>query len=122
MSRKNLTAVGRISDEVDLPAGKVLIREDTIGSQFFILLDGEAEVRRHGRKVNVLRKGDFFGEISLLTNRATTATVTATTPVRVLVVTRRSFNQLLRDAPGVQWTVMQALVKRVPGDAVISSA
>ncbi|HUK45144.1 MAG TPA: cyclic nucleotide-binding domain-containing protein [Gaiellaceae bacterium] len=121
MSKKDLAAVARIADGLDLPAGKVLIEEDRLGSQFFVLLDGEADVRRRGRKVNTLGKGDFFGEIALLADRRTTATVTSRTPVRVLVITRASFSKLLRDLPDVRWTVMQALVRRVPGDGILSS-
>ena len=56
------------------------------------------------------------GEIALLSDSKTTATVKTTTPVRVAVITRAAFGKLLRDAPKVQWTVMQALVKRVPVD------
>jgi CRP-like cAMP-binding protein len=122
MSKKKLAVVGRVADEIDLPAGKDLIRESAFGTQFFILLDGEAEVRRRGRKVNTLHKGDFFGEISLLADRPATATVTASTPVRVLVVTRSNFKKLVRDDPGVQWSVVQALVKRMPGDDILASA
>ncbi len=122
MSKKELSSVSQIADELDLPSGKELIREGELGSQFFVILDGEAEVRRRGRKLNTLRNGDFFGEISLLANRSTTATVTATMPLRVLVITRASFHKLLRDAPGVQWSVLQALVTRIPGDAVLSSS
>ncbi len=122
MSKKDLAAVGKIADEIDLPAGKELIQEGRPGTQFFILLEGEADVRRRGRKVNTIRNGDFFGEIALVGNRATTATVTATTPIRALVITRANFNKLLKDAPKVQWTVIQALVKRVPADVTSASS
>ena len=122
LNRPELAEVGRIADELDLPAGKVLIREGTYGSQFFVLLDGEAVVRRRGRKLATLRGGDFFGEIALLSRRATTATVTTTAPSRVVVITRAGFGRLLRGSPQVQWAVMQALVSRVPGDEVLAAA
>ena len=122
LSRSELAAVGRIADELDLPAGKVLIREGTYGRQFFVLLDGEAVVRRRGRKLATLRGGDFFGEIALLSRRATTATVTTTAPSRLVVITRAGFGQLLRSSPQVQWAVIQALVRRIPGDEVLAAA
>lgn len=112
--KRDLVAVSRIADEVDLPAGKQLIGENEFGRQFFILLEGEAVVRRHGRKLNTLRAGDFFGEIALLSERPTTASVTTATPVRLLVVTRANFNRLIRQAQDVHWSIVQALVKRVP--------
>jgi CRP-like cAMP-binding protein len=121
LTKKELAAVARAADEVELPVGRELIREGRFGRQFFILLDGEAVVRRRGRKVNTLRKGDFFGEISLLTDRVATATVTAATAVRTLVVTSASFKKLVRDDPRVQWRVMTALVKRVPADEILGA-
>lgn len=114
--KRQLAAVARIADEIDVPAGKALIAENEFGRQFFILLEGEAEVRRRGRRLNTLGAGDFFGEIALLTDRETTATVRTTTPARLLVVTRSSFNRLVRDVPAVQWTIVQALARRVPID------
>ena len=122
LNRPELAEVGRIADELDLPAGKVLIREGTYGRQFFVLLDGEAVVRRRGRKLATLRGGDFFGEIALLSPRATTATVTTTAPSRVLVITRAGFGQLLRTSPEIQWAVIQALARRVPADDMLAAA
>jgi CRP-like cAMP-binding protein len=119
MNKKQLAIVGQIVDEIDFPAGKELIREGELGRQFFVLLDGEAEVRRGGHTVNTLLKGDFFGEISLLSDRRATATVTASTPIRAVVATRSSFKRLMRDDPDVQWKVVQALIKRVPGDGIV---
>jgi CRP-like cAMP-binding protein len=122
LKKKDLAAVGQIADEIAFPAGKELIREGAAGTQFFILLDGEADVRRRGRKLNTLRPGDFFGEIALLTEHPTSATVTTTTPVSVVVITRTNFKRLLHDAPGVQWDVLQALAKRIPADDFRPSA
>lgn len=116
LSKRDLSAVGRIADELDFPAEKELIREDEPGSQFFILLEGEAVVRRRRRKVNTLGPGDFFGEIALLSDRPTTATVATSTPACVAIITRTSFNQLLRGSPQVQLKVLKALADRVPDD------
>jgi CRP-like cAMP-binding protein len=116
LSKKDLASVSQIADELDFPAGRELIREDTAGTQFFVLLDGEAEVRRRGRKVNTLGPGDFFGEIALLTDHPTTATVTTSTAVTVVVITRANFKRLLRETPNAQWDVLQALAQRVPTD------
>jgi CRP-like cAMP-binding protein len=116
LSKRDLSAVARIADELDLPAGKELIREDEPGRQFFILLEGNAVVRRRGRKVNTLGPGDFFGEIALLSNRPTTATVVTTEPALVAIVTRASFDRLLRTSPNVQLKVLKALAERVPDE------
>jgi len=113
---RDLKALAKISDEVDLPAGTEAIREDDLGRQFFVLLAGEAQVRRRGRARRMLGPGDFFGEIALVTNRPTEATVTTTTEVRALVIGWPAFRKLLRSSPGVQLKVLQALAERVTGD------
>lgn len=116
LTRRDLAAVGRIADELDLPADKELIRENEPGRQFFILLAGEAVVRRRGRKVNALGPGDFFGEIALLSDRPTTATVATTSAVRVAIITRPSFSRLLRESPQLQLKVLRAMAERLPDD------
>lgn len=115
-STRELGRVAALADEVDIREGKELTKQGSRGAEFFVLLEGEAEVRRNGRKVNTLREGDFFGEIALITRRPRTATVVAKTPVRVLVVTDRSFKRLLEQSPEIQLKVLQALAERIPGD------
>jgi CRP/FNR family transcriptional regulator, cyclic AMP receptor protein len=115
LSKKSLTEVAKIADEIDLAEGKVLIKEGDPGRQFFVLLDGEADVRRNGRKVNTMKAGDFFGEISLVTERPTTATVTLTEPSTALVISRPAFRRMLLSQPAVQIQVLEALADRVLG-------
>lgn len=115
-SKSDLAKIGRVADEIDLKEGKELIREGELARQFFVLTDGKADVRRNGRKVNALGPGDFFGEIGLVTDRLTSASVTTTTPARALVITRASFKTLLRDWPAIQLKVLSALAQRVAGD------
>lgn len=115
LSKKSLTEVAKIADEIDLAEGKVLIKEGDPGRQFFVLLDGEADVRRNGRKVNTMKAGDFFGEISLVTERPTTATVTLTEPSTALVISRPAFRRMLLSQPAVQIQVLEALADRVMG-------
>jgi len=118
LSKKQLGEVAAIADEIDLRAGKVLIREGERGREFFVLLEGEAEVRRKGRKVATSRAGEFFGEIALVSDRPRTATVTATTPVRVLVVNDRDFRELLHRVPQISVKVLRALAERLPADTL----
>jgi len=113
LSKRALGEVAKIADEIDLAEGKVLIKEDEPGRQFFILLDGGAEVRRKGRKLNTMGAGDFFGEISLVTERPTTATVTLTQASTALVISRPAFRRMLLSQPGVQLQVLEALADRV---------
>jgi len=117
-SRKELEKIEKIADELDLPEGKVLCKEGESGREFFVLLGGEAIVRRRGRKVNTLGEGDFFGEIALISKLPRTATVTAATPLRALVVTGRDFVNLLERQPAIQLKVLRALADRLARDAV----
>jgi CRP/FNR family cyclic AMP-dependent transcriptional regulator len=112
-TKKELAEVAHIADEIDLPAGKDLMREGERGREFFVLLEGNADVRKKKRKLAEMKAGDFFGEIALVSDAPRTATVTTTTPVRALVVTDRDFRTLLRHAPGIQLKVLQALADRL---------
>ena len=117
-SKKELGLVAQIADEIDLAEGKTLMREGDRGREFFVLVEGSADVRRRNRKVNTLGSGDFFGEIALVSQQPRTATVTTSSPVRALVVTEQSFRSLLDRAPDVQRKVLQALADRVASDSI----
>src|SRR6516225_8936952 len=80
LSKAQLAQIASIADEIDLPEGAVLTRQGERGGEFLVLIDGEAEVRRNGRKRATIQPGEFFGEIALISNRPRTATVTATKP------------------------------------------
>jgi CRP/FNR family transcriptional regulator, cyclic AMP receptor protein len=115
-SRKELAQIAGVADELDLREGKDMTREGAPGREFFVILDGTADVRRKGRKVRSLGPGDFFGEIALVSQKPRTATVTATSPLRALVITDRSFRRLIQDQPAIGVKVLQALAERVSGD------
>ena len=112
-SKRELAAISSIADEIDLKDGHELTREGAVGREFFVLIDGTADVLRNGRKVNTLKSGDFFGEIALVHRTPRTATVKATSPVRALVITERNFRTLLERSPEIQRKVLQALAERV---------
>jgi CRP-like cAMP-binding protein len=112
-SRKELREVASVADEIDLKAGKELTKQGATAREFFVLLDGAAEVRRNGRKIRALGKGDFLGEIALVSKSPRTATVTTTEPTRALVITAQSFDRLLRTNPKIQRGVVEALADRL---------
>ena len=115
-SRKELDEIAGIADEIDLREGKELTREGRPGREFLVLVEGSADVKKGSRRINQLGPGDFFGEISLVTRRPRTATVVATSPVRALVITDRSFRTLLDHQPEIQGKVMSALAARLGPD------
>jgi CRP/FNR family cyclic AMP-dependent transcriptional regulator len=112
-SRAELKEIALLADEIDLHEGKEMTREGAPGREFFVLLEGTADVKKNTRRVNTLGPGDLFGEIALVSREPRTATVIATSPVRALVITDRSFRRLLDDAPQVQTKVMEAMAERL---------
>jgi CRP/FNR family transcriptional regulator, cyclic AMP receptor protein len=112
-SKKELADIAQIADEIDLSEGKQLTKEGGRGREFFVLVEGSADVRRKQRKIGTLGPGDFLGEIALVTKVPRTATVTTTSPVRALVVSEQNFRRLLERSPQVQIKVLEALAERV---------
>jgi CRP-like cAMP-binding protein len=113
-SRRELAQIALLSAELNLPAGRKLMTEGEPGKEFIVLVEGRAEVRRKGRRVRELSDGDFLGEIALVADVPRTATVTALTPVTVLLVTARDVRTLLREVPSLQPKVIYALAMRLP--------
>jgi CRP-like cAMP-binding protein len=113
LSTSRLRDVAALADEVDVPAGKVLATEGDRGREFFALLEGEVEVEQGGRVIRRMQKGDFFGEIALVTKMPRTATVKAATDARLLVITERGFGGLLKNNPEVGQGVAEALTERL---------
>jgi len=113
LTRKELTELAKVTEDVDLDTGKVLCEEGKTGQEFFVIMEGEVEVRRSGRKLATRGSGEFFGEVALVEDIPRTATVTATTPLRFFVLTRRSFLRLLDEHPAVERKVMRALARRL---------
>lgn len=113
LSRKQLAQLARLSDDLDLPPGAVLCKEGSRGREFFVIIDGEAEVTKGGRPVATLGSGDFFGEIALLERVNRTATVTAVTPLRFFVISDQAFTSVLDTDPAIERKVLRALARRV---------
>ena len=117
-SKRELGEISSLADELSFPAGTNLIEEGRQGHEFFVLVEGEVEVRAKGRKLNTLGDGSFFGEMALVSQKPRNATITTTSPVRVLVVHESGFRRLLRDSAPIQLKVLQTLADRAAENAV----
>jgi CRP/FNR family transcriptional regulator, cyclic AMP receptor protein len=112
-SRRQLRAIARISEVIEVAEGTVLARNGQPGDQFFLILDGSARVEVTSRKRSRIEPGQYFGEMSLLDGGPRSATVVAETPLRLLVIKRRDFATLLREAPEVTQSLLATLSRRV---------
>ena len=110
---RRLQRLGMLADEVDVPAGKLLMKQGENGSEMMVIVSGSVAVERNGDRLNTLGAGDFFGEIALLDGGPRTATVTAEEPTRLLVITHREFHSLMEEFPEVAAQVMNALAHRI---------
>jgi CRP-like cAMP-binding protein len=117
LSRKQLAVIARLTDDLDVPGGTVLCKEGSRGREFFVIIEGEADVRQNGRRLRKLGPGEFFGEIALLERVKRTATVTAVTPLRFFVVSDTAFRSVLDADPGIELKILRALALRVPSIA-----
>jgi CRP/FNR family transcriptional regulator, cyclic AMP receptor protein len=117
-SKTELQRIASLADELDLGDGATLIREGERGREFIVIAEGTVNVTRNGKQLRELGAGDFIGEIALVADVPRTATVTATSPVRLLVVTDRAFRGLLEQMPSIAKKVLQSLGERLHSDAV----
>ena len=116
LSKKELTELARVTEDLMVGPGTVLCREGRVGREFFVIIDGAAEVTTGGKSLGTRSGGDFVGEIALLSTKKRTATVTATSPLRCFILRQEDFRRVLEANPSVQRKVMQALAERLVSD------
>lgn len=119
LSKKELTELARVTEDLKVEPGTVLCREGKVGREFFVIVDGTADVTKGGKRLASRSGGDFVGEIALVTTQKRTATVTATSPLRCFILTQGDFRRVLQENPGVQLKVMQALAERLAADTAL---
>jgi CRP-like cAMP-binding protein len=115
-SRKELEFIAREGDEVEMPAGKTLTREGRPGDTFYVLLEGEAEVKIGGKTRRVLKTGDFFGEISMVDRGLATATVVTRTDARLFVMSHAQFRDAIKSSDALMVKVLRAMGERLRAD------
>lgn len=116
-SKAELIEVAISADEREAPAGHRLTEEGRPGTEFFALVDGTVAVSRAGRKLADLGPGDWFGEMAILRYKPRAATVTATSPVRTLVISDRDFRRVVETTPRIALKVLRSVAQRLEHDA-----
>lgn len=112
-TKRELQTIATNTDEVEVDAGYVLMKEGDIGQEAFIVLSGTASVMKGGRKVASLGRGSIFGELSLLDPGKRTATVVADTDMDLLVVTGRGLQTTIKAAPAIGIKLLRNLAARL---------
>jgi CRP-like cAMP-binding protein len=103
-------------DQRTFGAGAVLVDEGSSGYSFFVLTEGSAAVTSGGAKLRELGRGDFFGEIAIVERRRRSATVTAITPLKALVMFGWDFRGLQEAQPEIAATIEAAMQERLAAD------
>lgn len=112
-SKDELRRLASIADEIDLREGTVLTREGRTGHEFFVLIEGTVRISKDGGTLADLGPGDWLGEIALLTKAPRTATATATSPVRALILVDRDFRRVVGDVPSIAMKVLTTVAERI---------
>jgi CRP-like cAMP-binding protein len=113
LSRAELRDAVQAGEELDAAEGQELVTEGRVGREFFLILSGEAVVRRYGRDVATLGPGQWFGELALLDNEPRSATVVAATAMKLLVLGQAEFGGLLETIPGIAAKLLSGMAHRL---------
>ena len=112
-TNSQIEVLARQTDEVEVPAGTILIHKGKPSHAFYVLLEGEAEARVNPDLTVTLEPGNFFGEISMLDRGPATATVVATDRLKVLVMSHMQFRDAIKSDPQISAKVIQAVTERL---------
>lgn len=120
LTDSELARIAHSAHEDTAVAGEHIVRQWDPSREFYVVLEGTAEVRTEDRRLADFGRGDYFGELAALDWGASfgyprLASVIATSPVRLLVFPGASFNTLVRDVPGFGDEIRRAVRERLPG-------
>ncbi len=113
LNNRELLRLGELADEIDLPSGRVLMREGERGEEAFVIVTGSAEIERDGRVFATRSTGEILGEIALVDGGPRTATVRLVEDSRLIVLGRKQFHALMDEFPDVRLRVLETLAQRV---------
>jgi CRP/FNR family cyclic AMP-dependent transcriptional regulator len=110
---KELAQIARACDELTVEADSTVVEEGAPGEGFYLIVSGEAEVTRGGRRVATVGPGEYFGELSLLDEAPRNASVKALTKMGLLQLKRREFSAVLDSWPGVAHKLLEQMARRL---------
>jgi len=113
LGKREQEQVAQLLTEVEVPAGKVLMRQGESGHEMFIVISGAFRIERDGEAINEAGPGAVLGEMSLIAQGPRTATVTATKPSTLFVAVHGEFNELMAGHPEIRMQVLDGLATKV---------
>jgi len=112
-SMKQLTLLGRVTDRVRIPEGRLIVQQDTVPTNLYILIDGSATVEVDGTYLTTLGAGSVIGELSLVDRGRATASVRAVDDLQAWVVAHRGFKTVWAEHPEMSETLLRSVVDRL---------
>jgi CRP/FNR family cyclic AMP-dependent transcriptional regulator len=113
LTERELKVVARSFRELKYKTGDVIVRKGEAGVGFYLIADGNVEVRSDGRVLSKLGPGQYFGEMSLLDGQPRSADVVALEPLRCLALTSWSFKSMVSEHPKMALKLLQESVRRL---------
>ncbi|HEV3351733.1 MAG TPA: cyclic nucleotide-binding domain-containing protein [Acidimicrobiales bacterium] len=112
-SKKELQTIARATDDVEVPKGKVLVEEGKPGHEFFLIVNGNASVKRGKKEIAKLGPGQYFGELALLDRGPRSASVIAKDDMEVLVLGQREFAGVIDEVPTMAHKLLMSMAQRL---------
>lgn len=109
LTEQELAALGSCTDRITRPAGSVLGRQDEVGREAFVIVDGGIEVLRDGRPIARLGSGEVVGELAVLGGWRRTADIVAETDVELIVFDVRSLERAMHVSDALRRHVEEAV-------------
>jgi CRP-like cAMP-binding protein len=111
--RAELQEIARLVDEIDVPAGHLLMTQGDPGRQMFVIASGTVAVERNGQRINTLGPGAVVGEMSLISEGPRTATIRTLEPCRLFVAAHREFHSLMDVHPTIRLRILEGLAMKI---------
>ena len=112
-SKRDLQKLARVSEELRVARGETIVEQGDVGRTAYVIISGNATVRRARKKVATLGPGDVIGELSLLDKGPRTAYVVADTDMQLLALSAKNFHGVLDEIPSLSQKLLASLASRV---------
>lgn len=109
LSKRELGAILKRSEEIEVPAGTKVVEENKTGGDLYVILDGKAKVTRRNRTLTNVSQGQYFGELAVFGQNLRSATVTAETPMRLLVLGEQDLAKLVKSVPSLALKLLRSM-------------